>query len=126
MIKNCKQHVLRKGKLWDQDIPTLVESLSLAIRLNDMYQEQYKMTKESLASQPKSKQLEIDEVKTFGKFDLFCRRASKLVDLFTTIEQVKHEASHKAKILIVIEMIIIFAQACFSFRHSPDILTSRA
>ena len=48
----------------------------------------YLLQKERLAEQPKVKQFDFNESQIFGKFDLFCKRVMKLVDLFTTIHQV--------------------------------------
>lgn len=38
---------------------------------------------------PKGKQFEFSTNAIFGRFDLFCRRISKLIDLFETIHQFK-------------------------------------
>ncbi len=50
------------------------------------YQEQFRETKEKLAALPKSRQFDFSVTKIFGKFDLFCRRVIKLLDMFSTIE----------------------------------------
>lgn len=36
---------------------------------------------------PKGKTFDFSETQIFGKFDLFCRRVFKLIDIFNTIEQ---------------------------------------
>ena len=38
---------------------------------------------------PKGKAFDFSETQIFGKFDLFCRRLTKLIEVFTTIQQFK-------------------------------------
>ena len=42
MINNCKQFITAPGKLWDQEKLALLENLKVALRLNEVYKEQYK------------------------------------------------------------------------------------
>ena len=53
MITKCKQHVMSHGRLWDQPVEPLLKNLHAALRLNEAYQEQYHITKDKLATQPK-------------------------------------------------------------------------
>lgn len=48
MVRNCKEHVLLPGKLWDQDKVVLLENLTAAVHLNEAYQEQYRLKREKL------------------------------------------------------------------------------
>ena len=68
------------------------QALDSCLKLNDAYQEQYRLTKDRLLATPKGKQFDFNERTIFGKFDLFCRRAVKLIDLFSTIHQVSVRA----------------------------------
>lgn len=43
---------------------------------------------------PKGKQFEFSPNQIFGKFDLFCRRVSKLIELFGTIQQFRTLDKH--------------------------------
>jgi dynein heavy chain len=43
---------------------------------------------------PKGKQFEFSTNAIFGRFDLFCRRVSKLIELFGTIQQFKTLEKH--------------------------------
>ena len=89
MIWNCKQYVIGSDtsvKLWDQDIPKLIERLHACLSLNELYQENYYTTRDKLLTQPKGKQFDFNETAIFGKFDLFCRRVEKLQDMFKTAE----------------------------------------
>ena len=100
MIWNCKRHVLGPDssvKLWDQDIPGLIERLHECLALNELYQENYYSTRDKLLSQPKGKQFDFDETAIFGKFDLFCRRIEKLQDMFKTVEQFSTLANHRVE-----------------------------
>jgi len=74
MITNCKHAISSRGRLWEQPADVLVENLRWALRLNDSYQEQYRLTREKLMTQPKVKQFDFNEQEVFGKFDLFCKR----------------------------------------------------
>jgi dynein heavy chain len=72
----------------------LIPVLKSCIDLNNTYQKQYKQTKERLMSMPKGKQFEFSPNQIFGKFDLFCRRIGKLIELFMTIKQFKTLSQH--------------------------------
>lgn len=48
MVRNCKEHVLLPGKLWDQDKVVLLDNLTAAVHLNEAYQEQYRLKREKL------------------------------------------------------------------------------
>jgi dynein heavy chain len=94
MITNCKQQILGAGKLWDQPIPSLLTALDGCLKLNEIYQDQYRQTKEKLMAQPKGKQFDFSENQIFGTFELFCKRVQKLVDMFSTIQQFTMLAKH--------------------------------
>lgn len=44
---------------------------------------------------PKGKQFDFSETQIFGKFDLFCRRLIKLMDMFSTMQQFKALEQHR-------------------------------
>jgi dynein heavy chain len=105
MIKNCSFNILNFGKvrrgenpkkgaipsddvLWDHDQyppEELIPVLQTCIDLNQAYLKQYEFTKERLMNMPKGKQFEFSPNQIFGRFDLFCRRITKLIELFGTI-----------------------------------------
>ena len=87
MISNCRSAAESKGSLWDQPTGELIKALQLSLDTNKTYQEQYRMTRDKLAENPKGKQFDFNENIIFGKFDLYCRRVEKLIDMFTTVEQ---------------------------------------
>ena len=67
MIQNARQFLEGPGKLWDQDKPTLLTHLEQCLKLNEQYQEQYRLTRDRLQAQPKGKQFDFNEQKIFGK-----------------------------------------------------------
>ena len=92
MILNCRSHINKNGvsaRMWDMDPTDLVERLEVCLKLNEAYQEQYRLTKDKLMTTPKGKQFDFSDQAIFGKFDLFCRRLIKLIDMFSTIHQVR-------------------------------------
>ncbi len=101
MIINCKKFInpssdmQNMNYIWDMNPLALVENLEACLKLNEAYQEQYRVTKDKLQATPKGKQFDFSDQAIFGKFDLFCRRLIKLIDMFSTIHQFKALASHK-------------------------------
>jgi dynein heavy chain len=98
MISNCKMHITgeeNSDSLWETDPQDLVRKLEACLKLNEAYQEQYRITKSKLEQTPKGKQFTFDEMKIFGKFDLFCRRVIKLIDMFSTIDQFNSLSKNK-------------------------------
>ena len=98
MIINCRTHINKTGasaRMWDMDPTDLVERLEVCLKLNEAYQEQYRLTKDKLMTTPKGKQFDFSDQAIFGKFDLFCRRLIKLIDMFSTIHQFRALAAHK-------------------------------
>lgn len=92
LIESCKDAINGQEapeKIWDKDPGPLLELLEQTLRLNERYQELYQSTKDRLLAMPKGKQFDFSEAQIFGRFDLFSRRAIKLIDLFSTIQQFK-------------------------------------
>mmetsp|Transcript_24997 Transcript_24997/g.74250 ORF Transcript_24997/g.74250 Transcript_24997/m.74250 type:complete len:4444 (+) Transcript_24997:3-13334(+) len=88
MIANCRAFVeAGGGSLWEQPTLALIARLRSSIDCNRQYQEQYRAVRDALAENPSSKQFDFNENAIFGKFDLFCRRVEKLIDMFSTVEQ---------------------------------------
>ena len=90
MIVNCKNSITEGGSfdaLWEKNPQDLVRQLESCLKLSEAYQEQYRLTKKKLQQMPKGKQFDFNEMQIFGKFDLFCRRIIKLIDMFSTIDQ---------------------------------------
>lgn len=92
MIVTCKLSINGRDppdRIWDKDLPTLLETVEKCLQLNEQYQELYRQTKEKLLLTPKGRQFDFSETQIFGKFDLFCRRLIKLMDMFSTMQQFK-------------------------------------
>ncbi|KAI9150964.1 hypothetical protein H9P43_009579 [Blastocladiella emersonii ATCC 22665] len=89
MITGCKEYIYKDGgaKLWEQDRSVLMRKLSEAIKLNEAYQMYFHETKRKLQETPAEKQFDFSEMYIFGKFDAFCKRIQKVVDMFSVIEK---------------------------------------
>ena len=98
MITNCCQHIAQDkpvDDMWNRAPGPLLNTLEECLRLNEAYQEQYRLTKDKLLTMPKGKQFDFSETQIFSKFDLFCRRVIKLIDMFSTIHQFHALADHQ-------------------------------
>ena len=85
MILNCKESITEGQKsdsLWEKEPRELVRQLEACLKLNEAYRDQYQQTKRKLQQVPKGRQFDFNEMQIFGKFDLFCRRIIKLIDMF--------------------------------------------
>lgn len=101
MITLCKHSIVPRDApaeaIWAQDPEELLQALEACLKLNEAYQEQYRLTKDKLLTMPKGKQFDFSETQIFGKFDLFCRRVVKPIDMFSTIHQFRALAQHALK-----------------------------
>ena len=98
MINACKFSINKNDPadlVWEHEPATLLDKLEACLRLNEAYQEQYRLTKEKLLTMPKGNQFDFSETQIFSKFDLFCRRVIKLIDMFSTIDQFKSLSVNK-------------------------------
>jgi dynein heavy chain, axonemal len=73
----------------------MLDTIEKCLQMNEEYQDQYRLTKEKLITTPKGKQFDFSESQIFGKFDLFCRRLIKLMDMFSTMQQFRNLAQQK-------------------------------
>lgn len=98
MITTCRLGINGKDsydKLWDKDLTIVLEVIEKCLQMNEEYQDQYRVIKEKLMTTPKGKQFDFSESQIFGKFDLFCRRLIKLMDMFSTMQQFKSLSQQK-------------------------------
>ena len=89
MVKSCQLYILdaaEGGSLWDCEFSALNGRLSACKTLNEEYRKQYGLTKAKLLEKPSAEPFDYPETHLFGKFDLFCRRVTKLQSLFSIIE----------------------------------------
>eukprot|EP01084_Bolivina_argentea_P170520 295481_1 len=75
--------------LWNQDIEMLIDSMKECIQLKNLYRNEYISTCRKLEEIPKGKQWTFDQSIIFLKFEKFCRRLEKLIDLYSSIQQFK-------------------------------------
>jgi len=112
MINNCKDYILDKKKnfanedplyVWGRDPDELIYKFKNCIRLLHMYREKYKEAKSNSTSTNKENNFEFGDHQLFGKFDSFCKRLTKLIELFTTIKQFEDIKKHKLDSMEIIE-----------------------
>ena len=103
IITKCKDNINMKEtgntgvRLWDQNIPSLLERFRVVLKVQDVYWSLYSTTKEKLAQNAKGIQFEFNETLIFGKLEFFCKRVQKLLDMFTTIHQFSSLALHNVE-----------------------------
>jgi dynein heavy chain len=117
MIHCCKLGINGKNasdRIWEQDLSVLLETIEKCLQMNEEYQDQYRIIKDKLMTTPKGKQFDFSESQIFGKFDLFCRRLIKLMDMFSTMQQFKSLAEQKFDGLD--PLLIAFNEVVKSFR----------
>ena len=106
MINNCIDYILDKKKeggmanndpnfLWEQSPDDLIQKFEKCIELYKCYKEKYKQAKTNTTSSNKENNFEFGENQLFGKFEQFCKRLTKLIELFTTIKQFEDIRKHK-------------------------------
>ncbi|KAJ1345302.1 hypothetical protein BSLG_000815 [Batrachochytrium salamandrivorans] len=89
MITSCKECVYKDGgsKIWELDRYVLVNKLTDCQKLNEAYQRCFHEVKKKLHETPHEKQFDFSEMYIFGKFDAFCKRIQKVIDMFNIIEK---------------------------------------
>jgi len=87
MIVNMREYITAPGNLWTQDREEMLGRLELCNKVKVRYFEEYMATKDRLEQNPKGRQFDFDEDQIFAKINLFGKRVSKLLDMFTTIKQ---------------------------------------
>ncbi|KAJ3258377.1 Dynein heavy chain 5, axonemal [Boothiomyces macroporosus] len=89
MITSCKEFVYKEGgsKIWDLDRQILVQKLMQCMKLNEAYQRCFHEIKKKLQETPNEKQFDFSEMYIFGKFDAFCKRIQKVIDMFNIIQK---------------------------------------
>lgn len=101
MVNCCKKH-LNSGeksnsqKLWNTNAADLIVQFKVCIELLSSYQREYQQTKEKLLTIPKGRQFNFDDIAIFSKFQVFCKRLDKLVDIFASLQQ--YQALKEAEI----------------------------
>ncbi|PAA70380.1 hypothetical protein BOX15_Mlig025839g1 [Macrostomum lignano] len=88
MITACKTYITNNGKdtIWKRPREAVIAKLVDCIRLNEEYQACFHSTKKMLEQMPNERKFDFSEVYIFGKFDTFCKRLKKIIDMFRKIE----------------------------------------
>eukprot|EP00606_Chrysophyceae_sp_TOSAG23-5_P000883 GSChrysophyteH2.ASY1.ANO1.1544.1 assembled CDS len=116
MIHTIARYYNTNERMEAFDPQELGRKLEACLKLNEAYQEQYRLTKLKLEQAPKGKQFSFNEMAIFGKFDLFCRRVIKLVDLFSTIDQFNSLAENRKELDDMDHIIELFRTIVSNFR----------
>lgn len=124
IITKCKDDInLKPGsgspgvRLWDQNIPSLLERFRVILKVQDVYTSLYAMTKDKLAQNPKGRQFDFNEGLIFGKVHDFSKRVQKLLDMFTTIQQFSALALHNVEGMEI--LIHRFFDIMIEFKRKP-------
>ena len=87
MVKACKAYITDKGltKIWDLPREVMVDRLNNCVRLYKQYRESFYRTKRKIDASPEEKPFEFSEMYIFGKYDAFCKRVEKIIQLLNTV-----------------------------------------
>ncbi|KAK7114140.1 hypothetical protein V1264_000252 [Littorina saxatilis] len=99
MITACKAYITNGGSetIWTLTPKVVVARLKDCVRLNERYRSEYHKVKAKLEAQPLERQFDFSEMYIFGKFDTFCRRMSKIIQMFEIIETYANLAKAKVE-----------------------------
>ena len=87
MIITCKKFI-KEGysKLWDIPKEDIFVRISESKRLFHEYQRNFHKTRDKLKQMENERQWDFSENYIFGKFEAFCKRLDKILDVIKTIE----------------------------------------
>ncbi|XP_047128116.1 dynein axonemal heavy chain 8 isoform X1 [Hydra vulgaris] len=126
MVTACKDYITErnKEKIWDQPRQSLIEKLNICNQLNKEYQLCFQRTKKKIEGNPHEKPFEFSEMYIFGKFDTFCRRTQKIIELIRYIET--YSILHESKIEGIDAIAVRFETIYKNIKKKPyDILDHR-
>ncbi|XP_030832172.1 dynein heavy chain 8, axonemal [Strongylocentrotus purpuratus] len=88
MVTACKNYITDYGmsRIWDQSYKTLIDKLQVSVKLYKEYQICFHKAKKKIEAIPEEKPFDFSEMYIFGKFDAFCKRIDKIIQMLTTIE----------------------------------------
>ena len=88
MVNSCKSFITDDGNsdIWEQPYRPLVEKLQVCIHLYRDYQAFFHKTKRRIQTTPDEKPFEFSEMYIFGKFEAFCKRLEKIINIVDTVE----------------------------------------
>ena len=111
MILSCKDYILNRKDnpnndddyLWTKNPDDLITKFKDCTKLFAVYKEKYKEAKANATSTNKENNFDFGENLLFGRFDQFCKRLLKLIDLFTTVKQFEDIKRYKLDSMEVVE-----------------------
>ncbi|XP_037081499.1 LOW QUALITY PROTEIN: dynein heavy chain 8, axonemal-like [Pollicipes pollicipes] len=89
MVNSCKSYITDDGTsdIWEQPYKPLVQKLRVCINLYRDYQAFFHKTKHRIQTTPDEKPFEFSEMYIFGKFEAFCKRLEKIINILDTVER---------------------------------------
>jgi dynein heavy chain, axonemal len=84
MVSSCKSYLTDDGlnRVWDQDHVLVMKKIRDCLTLNRSYQDAYDRIQKQLQETPGEKPFDFSRMYIFGKFEAFCRRIDKVVEVF--------------------------------------------
>ncbi|XP_064651602.1 dynein axonemal heavy chain 8-like [Lineus longissimus] len=88
MVTACKIYISDDGltRIWDQPRQQLIKKLEACLNLFKEYQIAFQKAKKKIELTPGERPFDFSEMYIFGKFEAFCKRIEKIIDLLETIE----------------------------------------
>uniref|UniRef100_A0A6I8N0V6 Dynein axonemal heavy chain 5 n=1 Tax=Ornithorhynchus anatinus TaxID=9258 RepID=A0A6I8N0V6_ORNAN len=113
MINTCRIY-LGRGilNIWELERPELLRRIQECVYLNEQYQAEFHKIRGKLGENSCDRQHEFSENYIFGKFDMFCKRLDKILDMSNLMESLSDLQSIKIEGIETIS------------RHSQDIIAS--
>ena len=118
MITSCKLAINGKDPpdaIFEREPGKLLRVLETCLRLNERFQSEYASTKDALLSFPKGRQFDFSEMAIFGRFNVFCRRVVRLMDIFATVRQFGALAEERME--GTEPLLVAFSKALAHFRN---------
>lgn len=123
MIETCKRYITCRGKetIWSQDKANIHRKLTNCIQLNHIYHETYYALK-AQPFLPNQTPFAFSENFVFGKFDTFCVRLSKIIEMFNLIDDYNQLFERRLEGLLLGEAL---EDAIVNFDESKKIIVSK-
>ncbi|XP_022239106.1 dynein heavy chain 8, axonemal-like [Limulus polyphemus] len=88
MVTSCKRYITNDGLscVWDQSPKKVIEKLKCCQRLYHDYQDNFKCVKKKIKETAGEESFKFSEMYVFGKYEAFCKRLDKIIELLNIIE----------------------------------------
>ncbi|KZC10625.1 Dynein heavy chain 5, axonemal [Dufourea novaeangliae] len=122
MIVACRDYVTNRGRetVWGQDRAAVRSKLKHCLRLNKAYRETYRLIRCSPAVT--EQEFSFSETHVFGRFDSFCDRIRKILNMFELIQDYQYLFERRMEGLLLGEAL---DDAIRIFEEAEKIATTR-